>query len=96
MGQNKHLRTHGIIAAGGFHTALGLARIFHTFGFGAPIFNRLSPASRPQSRLQVGAPACQHFVRRMKYPGLLPGPSRSHRIEQDNWWGERWIRGPAA
>ncbi len=46
-----------------------LARILHTFGFGAPIFNRLSPSSRPQSRLQVGAPSCHHFVRSMKYPG---------------------------
>jgi len=35
----------------------------------APTCSRLSPASRPQSRLQVGAPACQHFVRSMIYPG---------------------------
>jgi hypothetical protein len=46
-----------------------LARIFHTFGFGAPIFNRLSASSRPQSRLQVGAPDCWHFVQIMKYAG---------------------------
>ena len=32
-----------------------LTCIFHTFRFGAPIFNRLSASSRPQSRLQVGA-----------------------------------------
>jgi hypothetical protein len=30
-----------------------LARIFHTSAFGAPIFNRLSASSLPQSRLQV-------------------------------------------
>jgi hypothetical protein len=46
-----------------------LARIFHTSAFGAPIFNRLSASSRPQSRLQVGAPDCWHFVRIMKYAG---------------------------
>jgi hypothetical protein len=49
--------------------AARLTRMFHTFGFGAPIFNRLSSSSRPQSRLQVGAPDCWHFVRIMKYAG---------------------------
>jgi hypothetical protein len=46
-----------------------LTRIFHTSGFGAPIFNRLSTSSRPQSRLQVGAPDGWHFVRIVKYAG---------------------------
>jgi hypothetical protein len=46
-----------------------LTRMFHTSGFGAPIFNRLSAPSRPRSRLQVGAPDCWHFVRIMKYAG---------------------------
>jgi hypothetical protein len=56
--------------ADGDHVSLlRLGRIFHTFGFGAPIFNRLSASSRPQSRLQVGAPDCWHFVRIMKYAG---------------------------
>jgi hypothetical protein len=45
------------------------ARIFHTFRFGAPIFNRLSASSRPRSRLQVGAPDCWRFVWSMNYPG---------------------------
>ena len=55
--------------------AATLARTFHTSGFGAPIFNRLSTSSWPQSRLQVGAPDCWHFVRSMKYPGLSsPAP----------------------
>ena len=46
-----------------------LGRIFRTFRFGAPIFSRLSASSRPQSRLQVGAPDRWHFMRSMKYPG---------------------------
>jgi hypothetical protein len=46
-----------------------LTRTFHTFGFGAPILNRLSASSRSPSRLQVGAPYCRHFARGMNFPG---------------------------
>jgi len=57
--------------------------IFHTFRFGAPIFYRLSASWRPQSRLQVGAPECWHFVRGMKYAGTgaprLQGSLRGER-----------------